>query len=167
MSSSTYRPPTLSTPDTCFCLPLAVERECYDIDLSHQPTWSNDVPMITVRAGATDLRNLSITFCELSPNHEDMTCAQIADLERCNPHSVYHVGFVPVGGALTLVQIGRAVVECGGVCESSPDVFGRDGASPRWTPFSCASCCVCLESDVQNPPARDAMVTLSVSGRGY
>lgn len=161
-------PPVPTPPETCFCLPLAVERECYEMDLTDRPGWSVDVPMITVRAGSTDLRNLTISFYEHSPNHDDLTCAQIADLERCNPHSVYHVQFVPAGGALTLDgQIGRALVECGGVCESSPDVYGRDGTPPTWEPFGCATYCVCLSSDVQNPPAPDALVTVAVSGRGY
>nr|WP_086859908.1 hypothetical protein [Streptomyces milbemycinicus] len=161
-------PPVPTLPETCFCLPLAVERECYEMDLSHRPGWSVDAPMITVRAGSSDLRNLTITFYERSPGHDDLTCAQIADLERCNPHSVYHVAFVPAGGALTLDgQVGRALVECGGVCESSPDVYGRDGTPPTWAPFGCATYCVCIESDVQNPPAPDALVTVAVSGRGY
>jgi hypothetical protein len=161
-------PPVPAFPDTCFCLPLAVERECYDVDLSDRPGWSLDVPVITVRAGSGALRNLTLTFYERSPNHEQMTCEEIADLERCNPHSQYHIAYIPPGGALTLDgQIGRAIVECGGVCETSPDVYGVDGTPPTWAPLGCASYCLCLESDLQNPPAEDAMVTLGVSGRGY
>ncbi|MFD8509723.1 hypothetical protein ACFV27_01055 [Streptomyces antimycoticus] len=161
-------PPVPTAPDTCYCLPLAVESECYDMDLTDRPGWSVDVPMVTVRAGSSDLRNLTITFYERSAGDDDLTCAQIADRERCNPHSQYTITYVPAGGALTLDgQIGRALVECGGVCETSPDVYGRDGAPPSWAAFGCATYCVCLESDVQNPPAPDALVTVAVSGRGY
>ncbi|MFF5668787.1 hypothetical protein ACFY8S_01400 [Streptomyces hygroscopicus] len=161
-------PPVPTAPDTCFCLPLAVERECYDMDLTDRPGWSVDAPVITVRAGSADLRGLTISFYERQPGDEELSCAEIADRKRCTPHSMYHVAYVPAGGALTLDgQIGRALVECGGVCESSPDVYGRDGAPPTWRPFECASYCVCLEQDVQNPPAPDALVTFSVSGRGY
>lgn len=161
-------PPMPTAPDTCFCLPLAVERECYDMDLTDRPGWSVDVPMITIRAGSDELRNVSISFYERSDGDDDLTCGQIADRERCNPHSVYHVAYVPAGGALTIDgQVGRALVECGGVCETSPDVYGRDGAPPIFAAFECASYCVCIESDVQNPPSPNAMVTIAVSGRGY
>lgn len=161
-------PPVPTVPETCYCLPLAVERDCYAVDLTGRPGWSVDVPVITVRAGSQDVRNLTITLYERSEGHEDMTCDQIADMERCNPHTTFMVGFVPAGGALTLDgQIGRAVVECGGVCESSPDVYGRDGAPPTWRALECATYCVCIEADVQNPPSPDALITVSVSGRGY
>lgn len=161
-------PPVPTMPETCYCLPLAVERECYEVDLTDRPGWSTDVPMITLRAGSGDLRNVTLTFFERSPNHEDLTCEEIADLDRCSPHSTYHVRFVPAGGALTLDgQIGRAVVECGGVCETSPDVYGQDGVPPSFRPLECASYCLCIEADVANPPALDAMITFGVSGRGY
>ncbi|MFE2492059.1 hypothetical protein ACFXGR_54730 [Streptomyces mirabilis] len=58
-------------------------------------------------------------------------------------------------------QTGRATVECGGVCESSPD-----GMPPTYQLLECAEYCVCISSDIESPPPIDAMVTLSVSGRG-
>lgn len=161
-------PPVPTMPDTCYCLPLAVERDCYEVDLTGRPGWSSDAPMFTVRAGSQDLRNVTLTLYERSPNHEDLSCDEIADLERCRPHSVYHVRFVPAGGALTLDgQIGRAVVECGGVCETSPDVYGASGTPPAWKMLGCASYCLCIEADVANPPGPDAVITFGVSGRGY
>lgn len=161
-------PPVPTSPDTCFCVPLAVERDCYDMDLTSRPGWSVDVPVITVRAGSSDLRNLTIEFFERSPNDDGLACEELADMGRCSPHSVYHIQYVPAGGALTLDgQIGRALIECGGVCESSSDVYGRDGLPPTWRAFECASYCVCLSTDVANPPALDALVTINVSGRGY
>lgn len=159
-------PPLPGSPlNTCFCLPLAVERACYEMDLTGRPNWSSDVPVITVRAGSTDLRNLTIQIYE--QGEDGLTCEETADMNRCEPHSFWHVGFVPAGGAVTLDgQTGRATVECAGVCESSPDVYGRDGMPPVYRPLECASYCVCLESDIESPPALDAVVTLSVSGRG-
>lgn len=161
-------PPVPTMPETCFCLPLAVERECYEVDLTDRPGWSVDAPMITVRAGSEDLRNLTLTLYERSPGQEGVPCEDIADAERCSPHSQYVIRYVPAGGALTLDgQIGRAVVECGGVCETSPDVYGPDGTPPSFRPLECASLCLCIESDVANPPAEDALITVGVSGRGY
>ncbi|MDX2817502.1 hypothetical protein PV410_34055 [Streptomyces sp. PA03-5A] len=161
-------PPTPTLPsETCYCLPVAIERECYELDLTSRPAWSADAPMITVRAGSADLRNLTIEIFERSPNDVGLTADEVADNGRCSPHSVYSVIYVPAGGALTLDgQVGRATVECGGTCESSPDVYGRDGLPPTWRLFECASYVVCLSSDVSNPPADGAMVTLGLSGRG-
>lgn len=161
-------PPTPTLPsETCYCLPVAVERACYDLDLSTRPGWSVDVPMITVQAGDRDLRNLTIEIFERSSEETALTPDEVADGSRCTPHSVYHVVFVPAGGALTLDgQIGRATVECGGACETSPDVYGKDGLPPTWKSFGCASYVVCLSTDVSNPPSSDALVNFGVSGRG-
>ncbi|WP_030672509.1 hypothetical protein [Streptomyces sp. NRRL B-1347] len=165
----TPTPPTVEAPqETCFCLPLAVERRCCDVDLSACPAWAVDVPIIIVRAGSKDLRNLTITFFERSPNHEDMTCEEIADAERCNTVAVFHIAYVPAGGALTLDgQTGRPIVECGGVCESSPDVYGLDGGPLKFPTLTCASYVICMESDLLHPPSGDAVVTVSVTGRGF
>ncbi|MFC8332717.1 hypothetical protein [Streptomyces olivaceus] len=161
-------PPAPTLPDTCFCQPIAVERECWDVDLTARPGWSVDVPMITVLAGEHDLRNVTLTFYERAEGDAGLSCEEIADNSRCSPHSVYSIRYVPAGGALTLDgQIGRGTVECGGTCETSPDVYGRDGLPPTWKPLSCASYCLCIESDVSNPPAPGATVSLGVSGRGY
>ncbi|MEV6740471.1 hypothetical protein AB0N14_27375 [Streptomyces sp. NPDC051104] len=151
--------------NTCFCLPLAVERTCYTMDLTSRPAWSSDAPVITVRAGASDLRNLTIEVYEHSD--DGLTCDETADFQRCDLHSFWHVAFVPAGGAVTLDgQTGRAIVECGGVCESSPDVYGQDGMPPTYKALECGTFCVCLSTDIESPPALDSMVTLSVSGRG-
>ncbi|MFI2300184.1 hypothetical protein ACH5AL_15275 [Actinacidiphila glaucinigra] len=161
-------PPTPTLPsETCYCLPVAVERECYDLDLTDRPAWSTDAPMITVRAGSSDLRNLTLEIFERAAGDEALTPGEVADLYRCTPYSAFHVTYVPAGGALTLDgQVGRATVECGGVCESSPDVYGREGLPPTWRTLGCASYVICLTSDVSNPPSPSAMVSVGVSGRG-
>ncbi|MET7981690.1 MULTISPECIES: hypothetical protein [unclassified Streptomyces] len=160
-------PAPTSSLRTCFCLPLAVERACYDIDLSSSPGWAVDVPTIVVRAGSGDIRNLGITFYERSEQHGAMTAARVADTERCNPLAEFHVTYVPAGGAVTIDgQVQRATVECGGRCEASRDTYGRDGVPLSFPGLSCASYVICLETDVTNPPAADALVSISVSGRG-
>ncbi|MFB7496097.1 hypothetical protein ACFC09_15620 [Streptomyces sp. NPDC056161] len=162
-------PPSITVPETCYCLPLAVEKECWEVDLTGRPSWSVDVPVITIRAGSGgDLRNLTLTFYQRTAGDDALSCEEMADLQRCNPHSVYHVRYLPAGGALTLDgQINRAVVECGGVCETSPDVYGRDGLPPSWRPLDCATYCLCIESDVSNPPPPGTVITVGVSGRGW
>ncbi|MEU6594805.1 hypothetical protein ABZ923_37360 [Streptomyces sp. NPDC046881] len=159
-------PPLPGAPlSTCFCLPLAAERACYEMDLTGRPTWSSDVPIVTIRSGSSDLRNITVEIYE--HGDQTLTCEETADAGRCNPQNYWHVSFVPAGGAVTLDgQTGRATVECGGVCESSPDVYGPDGQPATYELLECAEYCVCISSDIESPPALDAMVTLSVSGRG-
>ncbi|MFI7467402.1 hypothetical protein [Nonomuraea sp. NPDC049646] len=167
-SCRTPTPPQPSPPETCYCAALAVNTACYDLDLSGRAGWFADAPMITVSAGSSELRRLTITFYERTDEHDGLTCEEIAELERCNPHSVYHVSYVPAGGVLTLDgQVGRAMVECGGVCETSSDVFGRDGSPPSWALLDCDRYCVCIDSDALVPPAADATIEIAVSGRGY
>ncbi len=69
-----------------------------------------------------------VDIFERRHNHQGMTCTKVAQEARCSPHSVYHVAYVPAGGTLALDgQIGRAIVECADVGETSPDAYGRDG----------------------------------------
>ncbi|KPI33259.1 hypothetical protein OV450_1347 [Actinobacteria bacterium OV450] len=160
-------PPSPQAPDSCYCLPLAATRVCYDLDLTSRPDWSVDVPVITVRAGLYPVQRLTISFFERTGNHETLTCDEISDQDRCEAHSVYHIQHVPAGTALTIDgQTGRAVVECGNVCETSPYVFGQDGAPMTVKPLDCATYCVCFETDSGAPPGSDAVVTIGLSGRG-
>ncbi|MDP4512058.1 hypothetical protein [Nonomuraea turcica] len=110
---------------------------------------------------------MTISIYERTAAHAGLTCAEIADAERCNPHSVYHVGYAPAGSVLTLDgQIGRALIECGGVCETSGDVWGADGSPPTWRPLSTGTYCICVETDALFLPAADAAVSVAVTGRG-
>lgn len=161
-------PPMPAALETCYCLPLAVETAYHELDLSGRPGWSVDAPMITLRAGSTTLRNVTITFYERPTGGGGLTCEEVAQYQRCHPHSQYHVAYVPAGGMVTLDgQTGRAVVQCGATCETSRDVYGLDGGPLTFEPFSCASLCVRVDTDVMHPPAADSRLTVAVTGRGY
>lgn len=161
-------PPQPTSPDPGFCVPIAPDRSCFTIDLSGRPQWSGDVPMITVLAGSAELRNVRIVFHE-KPTGTTQTCEEIADANRCAPLMEFVITYVPAGGAVTIDgQIGRATIECDGECRSAANVYGsQDGGPVRVREMTCASLCVCLESDPLFPPAADAMFSLGVSGRGY
>lgn len=160
-------PPSPVAPDSCYCLPFAADRVCYEIDLSDRPSWSEDALMITVRAGVSPVQRMTISLWERTPEYEGLTCDEISDLARCEAHSVYTIQHVPAGTALTVDgQIGRAVVECGNVCETSPYVFGQEGVPPTFARLNCATYCLCIETDAINPPGGDAVVLVGVSGRG-
>ncbi|MFB6872300.1 hypothetical protein [Streptomyces sp. NPDC056323] len=109
----TPTPPQLPPPTTCFRHALAVNTETYGLDLTSWPRWFGAVPIIKVSAGSSDLRRVTITLYERTLEHQGMTCDELVELERCNPHSTYEIGYVAAGGTMTLDgQVGRASVEC-------------------------------------------------------
>lgn len=161
-------PPQPTRPDASFCIPVASERACYSIDLSTRPQWSSDVPTVTILAGSKELRNVRVTFYEKKAD-TTLTCDEIADANRCNPQNDFVITYVPAGGAVTIDgQIGKATTECDGECQSASTVFGdQDGGPLRINELTCAEYCVCIETDPNFPPATDASMSLTVSGRGY
>lgn len=161
-------PPVPTRPDAGFCVPIAPERACFDIDLTTRPQWSCDVPVITLTAGLTELRNIGITIYEKQEGTA-LTCDEIADRDRCGPVMDVFITYVPPGGAVTVDgQVGRAVIECGGECRTASTVFGsQDGGPLRIKELCCALYCVCVTSDPLFPPSADARLTFAVSGRGY
>ncbi|MFB8347903.1 hypothetical protein [Streptomyces niveus] len=167
-SCRTPAPPVAPPPANCHCTALAVNTAAYELDLSSRPTWFGAAPIIDVNAGSEDLRRVTVTLYERTTAHDGLTCEEIAELERCNPHSAFEVGYVPAGGTVTLDgQVSRAMVECAGVCETSPDAFGRDGGPLSFPLLRRGQYCVIVEADAIFTPASDATVTLSLSGRNY
>jgi hypothetical protein len=161
-------PPVPTAPTSPFCIPLAPERACYSIDLSTRPEWAVDVPIITITAGVTDLRNVGITLYG-KPSGTPLTCDQIADQNRCNPLTDFFVSFIPAGSSVTIDgRTGRATTDCNGECNTASTVFGGiDGGPIRFEELDCAAYCVCLTSDPAFPPGADATMSLSISGKGY
>ncbi|MFE3118758.1 hypothetical protein [Streptomyces niveus] len=130
--------------------------------------WFGAAPIIEVYAGSADLRRVTVTLYQRTAAHDGLTCEEIAVLERCNPHSAFEVGYVPADGTVTLDgQVGRAVVECAGVCETSPDSYGRNGGPLSFPLLRGDRYCIVIEADAIFTPASDATVTLSLSGRNY
>ncbi|MGW5925226.1 hypothetical protein ACWF2L_03130 [Streptomyces anulatus] len=164
----TPTPPTPPPPETCFCHALAVNQEWHELDLSTSPGWFGSVPIIQVYAGTRDLRRVTITLYERTEDLDGLTCEEVAEVSRCNPHAVYEVAYVPAGGTVTIDgQIGRAVVECGGTCEGSPDTYGRDGGPLVFPMLTCDRYCVEIAADAIVTADEDARVSIAVSGREY
>lgn len=159
-------PPVPTSPDICGCVALATEQECYELDLSTRPQWVDDVPMIRVYAGSSDLRQFTISMYERTQADENLTCAEIADKKRCEPFARWEVSYLKAGTELTLDgQTGRATVECNRECSTATSVYGNNGAPPTFPVISCAGFCICLESNAFLPPAADATFSFAVSGR--
>lgn len=161
-------PPAPVPPETCFCHALGTNDAYCEMDLSCFPKCFGTVPIISVRAGSSDLKRVTIKFFERRPEHEGMTCAEVAEVERCNPHSVFEVAFVPAGGVMILDgQVGRAFVECMGDCGGSPDAFGGDGGPLEFPLLDCDSYCVQISADALATPASDSSISVALSGREY
>lgn len=166
---STPAPPSPSAPSAPFCLPLANERACYTLNLNTRPQWGSDVPVITLFAGTKELRNVRVTLYERQAG-TTQTCDQIADANRCTPKlNDFFVTYVPKGGTVTIDgQTGRAVITCEGDCQTASTVFGGvDGGPVKVYPMTCSGYCLCIETDPNFPPAANATLTMSVSGRVY
>lgn len=160
-------PPQPTAPLTSFCVPLGTEQACYDIDLSDRPEWSSDVPMIVLESGSSPLRNVRVTIY-VKPAGSLLNCAAIADANRCDPLEEFVITYMPAGAVLMLDgQIGKALIVCNDVCQTSTAVYGdQDGGPVRFVELGCATYCLCIETDNNYPPAADAELSFGVSGRG-
>lgn len=161
-------PPEPTVPPTSFCIPVGSERDCYDIDLSTRPQWGTDVPVITLTAGSSELRNVRILLFE-KPAGTLLSCDGIADNNRCDPRNEFVVTYLQAGGTITIDgQTGRSLTDCNGVCGTSTTVYGdQDGGPVRIREMGCAEYCLCIETDPTFPPAGDSRFTFGVSGRVY
>lgn len=161
-------PPTPKVPVGAYCAPLGPERACYDFDISDRPQWASDVPVIQVYSGATELRNIRVTIYE-KQDGTSLTCDQVADRNLCNPVQDFLVSYIPARTTVTLDgAIGRATVNCNGSCGTASTAYGnQDGGPVQLSELTCASYCVCIETDTGFPPSPDAVVYLSVVGKGY
>lgn len=164
--NSVTAPPQPTVPTASFCVPIANDRAVYTLDLSTRPTWGDDAPMVTLTAGSADLRNVIISLYE-RPTGTTQTCEEIADANRCAPVNRWVITYVQAGGSVTIDgQIGMATIECEGSCQTASTVFGDlDGGPVKVNRLTCAQYCLVIEVDPTNPPAPDAGLTFSVSGR--
>lgn len=159
-------PPRPTAPESVFCMPLVGDRECYTLDLTDRPRWSEDVPIVTIDAGALDLRNVRVTFYE-NPDPA-IPCDVTVDRMLCAPVNDFHISYLASGSTIVIDgRTGQATMSCRGDCLPASTVYGSvDGAPLTVSPLTCASYCVCIEVDANFPPADNATVTIETSGRG-
>lgn len=162
-------PPQPTLPAAGFCIPLAPEMACYEMDLSSRPGWSTDVPIVTLSSGYGDLRNVRVVIYERPPSLETATCDEVAENQRCSPLNEFYVTFIPAASAITFDgRTGFATTECSGECENSTTAYGDQNGGPVvFNELACGRLCVCIETDPLFPPDPDARVSVSVAGRGY
>lgn len=163
------QPPEPSLPSAGFCIPIGPETACYSVDLSTRPAWSSDVPIVTINSGSQELRNVRVVIYERPGSLATATCAEVAENQACAPANEFYVTYIPANSAVTFDgRTGFATTECQGQCENSTSAYGdQDGGPVQFNDLTCANYCLCIESDTTQPPAADATVSFSVSGRGY
>lgn len=159
----TPTPPSVATPVSCFCLPLAVNRTCHEIDTSSVPASFDALPIITISSGTSDLRRLTVSFFEQGSGD----CCDSADAARCDPVAVYHTGYLPANSEMVFDgQTRRVSVDCGQGMEPASDAWGQAGSPVDFVPLGCDRLyCVTLEADALFTPAADATVTIELSNR--
>lgn len=160
------QPPRPTLPQTSFCVPLVADTECYELDLTDRPRWSEDVPTIIVSSGSQELRNVQIRFYE-KPDPA-VACDASDNLFACEPVNNFVITYMPANSTLTIDgQIGRSIIDCGPGCQTASTVYGDDEGGPVIIePMSCSLYCVCISADSENPVAPDATVEVELSGRG-
>lgn len=156
-------PPAVASPQSCYCLPLAVNSTCTTLDTSSIPAGMVGLPIIEVYAGASDLRRVTVSIYEQGAG----TCDEAAVADRCDPVAVYHAGFVPAGGRMTFDgQIRRTITECEGASYPASDAWGFGGSPVEFVPLGCdRTYCLCIEADALSTPGAGAKVVVSLSGR--
>lgn len=164
---ATALPDAGSAPQSGSCVPLATTRTCYDIDLSDRPAWSVDALTLVLSSGSTELRNVTISLFVKRDVDLALPCSTVADQNPCGAIGSWNVSYVPANSSITLDgQIGRATLECGGECTTARNVYGPNGAPPLFPTLGCATYCLCIETDLMNPPGIGSSLTASVSGKG-
>ncbi len=130
---------------------------------------SSDMPIVTITSGSAALRNVRVVIYERPGSLAAATCEEVAANQMCSPVNDFYITFIPASSAVTFDgRTGFATTECRGQCENSTNAYGGlDGGPVQFKALSCAMYCVSIETDVTQPPAADAGVSLSVSGMGY
>lgn len=159
-------PPEPTTPTSAFCTSLAPETACYTIDLTDQPRWAEDVPVIEINSGSEELRNVRISFYVKSDPAAD--CGAQQDDFTCEPTIDFLITYMPANSVMTIDgQTGASYLDCGNGCEPATTVFGdTDGGPVRINGLTCSLYCVCLSVDNANPVAPDASFSLELTQRG-
>ncbi|MEU0770634.1 hypothetical protein [Streptomyces albogriseolus] len=106
--------------------------------------WLENVPVIEVRAGSTDMRRLLVRFWA---NPQGNPCEDL--LDPCNACTDINVSYLPANSTLRIDgRTARSVVECQqypvGTALSTPVIYGPKGALFQYPVFVCPTG-LCIE----------------------
>jgi hypothetical protein len=99
------------------------------------PSWLELVPVIRIRAGSADLRNVTIRFYQ---NPLGLDCTDLIAVDPCMACTDITVLYIPSGGETVIDgRVSRAQTTCLGGDVDIPALYGPGGRTFSWPTFSC------------------------------
>lgn len=149
--------------DACYPVEdFEVYRQIVSVDGSSVPSWLELVPVITIRAGGSHLRNTTVRFYQ---NPLGLSCDDLITVDPCQACTDITVLFVPSGGETVIDgRTSRAQTICLGGDVDVPALYGPGGRTFSWPTFSCGYG-LCIEVSSAVGADVDAEVTVELYTR--
>lgn len=137
-------------------------RQIVSVDGLSVPSWLDLVPVITINAGSSDLRNVTVRFYN---NPLGLSCDDLITVDPCQACTDITVLFVPSGGQTVIDgRTSRAQTICIGGDVDVPALYGPGGRTFSWPSFSCGYG-LCIESSAAVGADVDANITVELYTR--
>jgi hypothetical protein len=137
-------------------------RQIVSVDGTSVPSWLELVPVITIRAGSSHLRNVTVRFYQ---NPLGLSCDDLVTVDPCQACTDITVLFVPSGGETVIDgRTSRAQTICLGGDVDVPALYGPGGRTFSWPSFSCGYG-LCIEVSAAVGADVDAEVTVELYTR--
>lgn len=130
--------PEVPQPPIDACYPqgdFSAHRQIASVSGLSVPSWLELVPVISIRAGGSPLRNVTVRFY-LNPLGLD--CGDLITVDPCTACTDITVLYVPSGGETVIDgRTSRAQTTCVGGDVDVPALYGPGGRTFNWPSFSC------------------------------
>lgn len=137
-------------------------RQVVSVDGSSVPSWLELVPVITIRAGGSNLRNVTVRFYQ---NPLGLSCEDLIAVDPCQACTDITVLFVPSGGETIIDgRTSRAQTICIGGDVDVPALYGPGGRTFSWPTFSCGYG-LCVEASAAVGADIEAEVSVELYAR--
>lgn len=152
-------PPPPTNP--CICFPMTSVRACMDMPAGSIPEYTEGLPVLTVKSGSKEIRQLRVKFWENNQGQD------VDTLDPCNACGEVSLSRIPANSVFVFDgQTRSATITCPGSAptDATPLMGSAGGTLPvAWPEIACASArfTVCVEAD-GDTVAADASVSLSV-----
>lgn len=152
--------PEVPQPPLDACYPVEdfqAYRTLASVDGRSVPSWLELIPVITIRAGAEPLRNITVRFYQ---NPLGLDCTDLIGADPCTACTDITVLYVPAQGTTVLDgRTNRAQTNCIGGDVDVPALYGPGGRTFNWPTFSCGYG-LCVEVTVAATASQDASLSV-------
>jgi hypothetical protein len=155
-------PPTAPTPSNpCICTSFNTRRTCVDIPAGSVPEYTEGLPVITVKSGAKDLRQVRVRLWLNNLGQDPDT------LDPCDTCGEVTLSRIPANSTFVFdAQTRKALITCPNTAptDATPLMGSAGGRLPvEWPEIQCANgrFTMCVEADADSV-APDASVSLSI-----